>query len=173
MPEVFYNEQDIVCVGPQWVEQLKAAAAASPLRRARLRLHLDNADAVQEMIIALCRDVLFRPHRHEAKSESFHMIEGDLHVLVFDDEGRVTRNVHMGPPGSGRHYCYRLCRPAWHAIVPKSEFVVFHETTMGPFRQGAAAQFAPWAPAEGEALRQFLETSLRAGLERPARELVR
>lgn len=170
MAEVFYNDEDIVCVGAEWVEKLKSAAAASPLRRSRLRLHIDNSDAVQEMVIALCRDARFRPHRHQGKSESFHMIEGDLYVLVFDDTGRVIRTVHMGPPGSGRQYCYRLCRPTWHAIVPISELVVFHETTAGPFVQGDAAQFADWAPAGGSALGAFLDASLAAGVALEPRE---
>lgn len=164
MPEVFHNEDQIVCVGPEWIDRLKAAAAASPLRRSRLRLHLANADPVQEMIIALCRDVLLRPHRHSKKTESFHMIEGDLYVLVFDDDGQVRQTVHMGPPGTGRVLCYRLCVSAWHAIVPRSEFVVFHESTAGPFRPDETPEFAPWAPTGTEALRQFLESSLQAGL---------
>ncbi len=164
MPEVFHNDQDIICVGANWVEKLKAAAAASPLRRSRLRMHLSSEDPVQEMIIALCSDVLFRPHRHHDKSESFHIVEGNLYVLVFDETGNVIRTVHMGPPGSGRDYCYRLCKPAWHAIVPGSEFVVFHETTVGPFIQGDAAEFPDWAPTEGGPLRSFLDASLSAGL---------
>ncbi len=176
MPEVFDNDRDVVCVGERWIRDLKNAAAASPRRRARLRLHHENSDAVQEMIIALCRDLLFAPHRHARKTESFHLIEGELYVLVFEDDGSVRHAIHMGPPGSGRQYCYRLCEPAWHAILPKTDFVVFHETTAGPFQQDTASQFAPWAPKALAPLRAFLESSLEQGLrsdrrlteERPA-----
>ena len=159
MPEVYRNDQKIACVGEDWIRRLKDAAAASTLRRSRLCLHLSNDDAVQEMIIALCRDVLFRPHRHTNKSESFHIIEGELDVIVFDAHGNVERSIHMGPPGSGATYCYRLSTSAWHAILPRTEFVVFHETTAGPFVPGQPAQFAPWAPVEPAALRTFLEAN--------------
>ena len=167
MPEVFHNGEDIAQVGDDWIVRLKQAAAESPLRRSRLCLHRTNEDTVQEMILALCRDVLFRPHRHRNKSESFHIIEGDLVVLLFNDEGHVIRAIHMGPPGSGHVMCYRLCVPTWHAILPRSEFVVFHETTVGPFKSHDPAQFAPWAPVEPEALREFLETSLQKSMALP------
>ena len=85
MPEVFYNKEDIAQIGDDWIERLKQAAAESPLRRSRLCLHRSNDEPVQEMILALCRDVLFRPHRHLKKSESFHIIEGELYVMVFND----------------------------------------------------------------------------------------
>jgi glucose-6-phosphate isomerase len=165
MPEVFRNDQKIVCVGEEWIRQLKDAAAASPLRRARLCLHLSHGDAVQEMIIALCRNVLFRPHRHADKTESFHAIEGEYDVLVFDEQGRPERRVRMGPFGSRRIFCYRLCTSAWHAILPRSEFVVLHESTTGPFDPEEPVEFAPWAPAEPGALRRFLESSLESAPE--------
>lgn len=161
MPEVFTQEDDIVEVGPDWLERLKDAASASPLRRARLCLHHGSNDAVQEMILVLCNDVvLFRPHRHLQKTESFHLVEGELYVLVFDDSGNVLRTVHMGPPNSGRTFCYRLNVSHWHAILPRSRFVVFHETTAGPFRAGEAL-FAPWAPSDPPELGAFLERKLR------------
>lgn len=165
MSEVFRNDKDIAEIGDDWIARLKRAAAESPLRRSRLCLHRNNEDHVQEMVIALCKDVLFRPHRHMKKSESFHIIEGELYVLIFDDNGRIIRTIHMGPPGSGRMFCYRLSMSAWHAILPQSEYVIFHETTDGPFRPLEASQFAPWAPVEPEALRKFLESSLQSSLD--------
>lgn len=166
MPEVFHIDQDVAVVGEEWLARLKGAAASSPLRRARLCLHRSSDDLVQEMVIALCRDVLFRPHRHAAKSESFHIIEGELDVLIFDDEGRTVRAVPMGPPGSGRMFCYRLCVPAWHAVLPQTPQVIFHETTTGPFR-AQESEFAPWAPTEAVALRRFLWASRDKALNRP------
>jgi glucose-6-phosphate isomerase len=161
MPEVFHNYEDIAVVDQTWIDHLKRVASESPLRRARLCLHRGNDEPVQEMIIALCRDVLLRPHRHVRKSESFHVIDGEMYLLIFDDSGKILRAVHMGPPGSGRTFCYRLCVSAWHGVLPRSEHVVFHETTDGPFQPSNPSQFAPWAPTEPERLREFLEVSLR------------
>lgn len=164
MPEVFRNTDEIVTVGPQWLQRLKDAARDSPLRRSRLCLHRADQDTIQEMIIVLMNDVLFRPHRHLDKSESFHIIEGELYVLLFSEQGQPMRAIHMGPAASGRTFCYRLCTPAWHAILPISDIVVMHETTRGPFVAGEAA-LAPWAPAGGEKLRKFLIASLATARE--------
>lgn len=160
MPEVFTHTDPVIEIGPDWISRLKAAAEASPLRRARVCLHLRPEDAVQEMIIVLCEDVLFPPHRHQNKTESFHIIEGELDLVVFDDEGAPINTLKMGPPGSGKTFCYRLNSPLYHALLLRSSFVVFHETTTGPFTKGDA-QFAPWAPRDSAKLRSFLEHSLR------------
>lgn len=157
---VFRQTDDIVEIGPDWLPRLKAAANASPLRRARVCLHRAAEDAVQEMIIALCRDVLFRPHRHHGKTESFHLIEGELDLVIFDEAGTPLRTVRMGCAGSGRTFCYRLNAALYHALLPRTPHVVFHETTTGPFVEGDA-QFAPWAPADTSALRQFIEDAMR------------
>jgi hypothetical protein len=35
-------------------------------------------------------------------------------------------------------------------VIPRSDIVVFHETTNGPFQPGASSIFASWAPEEGD-----------------------
>lgn len=161
MPDVFKHTDAIIEIGPDWLARLKRAAQESPLRRARVCLHIDPEDAIQEMIIALCEDTLFRPHRHHDKTESFHIVEGELDLIVFDDGGRPLRIIQMGPIASGKTFCYRLNAPLYHALLPRTPFVIFHETTAGPFRNDA--EFAPWAPEQASALRAFLEDSIYAG----------
>lgn len=147
MPEVIFLGHNIVELGPAQLAGLKREAAHACLRRARLCLHLDHSDQIQEMVIAFCRDSYVRPHRHAGKSESFHVIEGELVVVIFDDAGQVTRRIEMGPIASGKTFLYRLSSNAWHSMVPRSDFVIVHETTGGPFTK-AEQQFAPWAPSE-------------------------
>lgn len=158
MNEVFYNKDDVASVGEDWIQFLKRRAQQSPMRRSRLCLHRSPADVVQEMIIVMCKDVLFRPHRHRAKTESFHMIEGLLDVVLFSDDGLPEQSIRMAPLGAGITFCYRLCVPQFHAVLPLSDFVIMHETTTGPWVQDGA-EFAPWAPVETNALRAFLEDS--------------
>ena len=117
-----FLESDVIVIGPQELNQVKQMAEQSPLRRARLCLHQDHNSLVQEMVIALSQDSYVRPHRHRDKSESFHVIEGRLAVLLFDDTGKLTRRVELGPPGSAQASLYRLsssgirlfrCRVVW------------------------------------------------------------
>jgi cupin fold WbuC family metalloprotein len=158
MKEVFRNNENLALVDENWITFLKERASNSLLRRSRLCLHRTHDDPVQQMIIVMCRDVLFRPHRHRAKHESYHMIEGLLDLIFFEDDGRPESAIRMGPLGSGAAFSHRLCVSRFHAVLPLSEFVVVHEITAGPWVEGDA-EFGPWAPTDMDALRSFLEKS--------------
>ena len=136
---------DIIEICPNQLTALKEAASASPLRRSRISLHQCHDDRVQEMVIAFCRDTYNRPHRHRYKSESFHVIEGRVLIVFFDEFGVPTRKVHLGAPGSGMPFLYRLSSDRWHTVIPLDEHVIIHETTTGPFAPGST-EFADWSP---------------------------
>ena len=173
MPEVVFAQSDVVAVGRDWLDRLKRDALAAPRRRARLCLHADHDDAVQEMVIAFCRGSWVRPHRHVGRCESLHVIEGELAVLLFDDAGGVERRIDLCGGGtsngaqSSRPFMYRLSTPAWHTVVPCSDFVVVHEVTQGPFIAGDDG-FAPWSPAAGPALEALIAAAMAEGTRGPA-----
>jgi len=101
------------------------------------------------MVIAFCRETYNRPHRHRNKTESFHVIEGNLLIVFFDDQGKVQRRIKMGPNRDGQTFLYRLSSSLWHTVVPLSEFVIIHETTTGPFIKDET-EFAAWGPEDGD-----------------------
>ncbi len=129
------------------LEILKKHALAEPLRRSRYCLHTDDQQMVHEMIIAQCCDTYNPPHRHSGKPKSFHMIEGRMKVILFDDDGNVTRSFIMAPPGQGEVAIFRLNRPCYFTVVPLDEVVIVHETVQGPF-DPVKKDNASWAPAQ-------------------------
>jgi glucose-6-phosphate isomerase len=158
MPPVYFAESDLQEVQAAWLELLKKEALTAPLKRARLCLHRAHRDKTQEMVIAFARGSLVAPHRYiNAKSESFHLIEGELLVLMFDDDGRISKRLEMAPAGTGKTFLYRLSAPTWRSVVPMSDFVVVHETISGPFERDEGG-YPNWAPpaADEEGLRSFL-----------------
>jgi cupin fold WbuC family metalloprotein len=148
---------DEVLVATGGVVQVRSADVAlvvqkgtsNARKRARLCAHPGPDDRLHEMLIVLDRGTYIRPHRHGAKSESFHVIEGELDVVLFHDDGGVRDVVRMGPYGSGRAFFYRLMEPCYHAVLINSPYALFHETTNGPFDR-ADVDFAPWSPPEGD-----------------------
>ena len=158
MNNVIVADSDIYVVEPETLQTLREMAAASPLKRSRICLHRTSDDRIQEMVIMFARDSYVRVHRHRNKSESFHVLEGLLQVVFFDDQGQETRRVRLGPPGSERSCLYRLACDAWHTVLVESDWVVIHETTNGPFIPGEA-EFAEWAPdgQDATAANAFLE----------------
>jgi cupin fold WbuC family metalloprotein len=157
---VFYNTHDSVEVGPDWYEKLKRHAYESESKRARLCLHHGPGEMVHEMIIVFHRAAISRPHRHRGKTESYHMIFGELDILLFDESGRPTRLVPMGDFASGKTQVYRMNSPIWHSVIIRSEYAAVHEVTNGPFR-AEESEFACWAPENPSSLRAFLDRSVK------------
>ena len=148
-PEVFLAEGPISEIGQGELDTLRAAVKASTKRRARINTHPDGDDALHEMIIAIDPTSYIRPHKHPGKSEAFHIIEGEVDIVVFTDTGEIDRIVPLGPPGSGRSFYYRMSSAFFHTLIIRSDVLIVHEITNGPFRPSATV-FADFAPDDRE-----------------------
>lgn len=146
-PGLLYSREPIFSITRKPMSDLRRLAAESPLGRARICAHHSPADVVQEMLIVVMRESYIRPHKHLAKSESFHMIEGEMDVLIFSDDGLLENVIAMSAYKDSANFYYRLCIPKFHTLVLKSEWALFHETTSGPFNPEDSVG-APWAPSE-------------------------
>jgi cupin fold WbuC family metalloprotein len=151
-PDLFVAEGPVAAVGASELDALKAAVKASPKGRARINAHPDSEDALHEMIIAIDPASYIRPHKHPGKSEAFHIIEGEVDIVVFKDDGEIDRVVQLGAPGSGRSFYYRMSKPFFHTLVIRSEILIVHEITNGPFRPEATI-FAEFAPEQSDILK--------------------
>jgi len=147
--EVLYADGPIVKLGESEIDFLKQRAAANRRKRIRLCAHRDVQDPLHEMIIVLRNDSYIRPHRHVEKAESFHIVEGQVDVVIFDRAGKITEVVQMGDYRSGHKFFYRLSVPDFHTLLIRSDYVVFHETTNGPF-DSARSIYAEWAPDDAD-----------------------
>jgi cupin fold WbuC family metalloprotein len=147
--EVFLATGGIVQVRAEDVALVKQKGTTNARKRARLCAHPGPDDKLHEMLIVLDRGTYIRPHRHGGKAESFHIIEGELDVVIFRDDGAIREVVRMGPYSSGKAFYYRIMEPCYHSVLIHTPYALFHETTNGPFNRGDT-EFAPWSPAEGE-----------------------
>jgi cupin fold WbuC family metalloprotein len=133
-------------------------------------VHESAADPVQRFFVVATRDSYFRPHRHLTKIETALVLRGRLDVVTFDDAGTVLQRYAMGEgaPSGG----YETPRAAWHTLIVQSPTAAFYEVKEGPYDPATAVEFAPWAPAEGEAnARAYLDWARTAppGARRDAR----
>jgi cupin fold WbuC family metalloprotein len=147
--EVFVAEDAIVKLGPSEIAFVKQQAAANQRQRARICAHKTNDDALHEMVIGISAKSYIHPHRHLDKSESFHIVEGVVDVVVFDDAGAVIDIIELGDMTTGRLFFYRLDQSAFHTLLLKTEFLVVHEVTNGPFARDKTV-LASWAPPEDQ-----------------------
>lgn len=147
--EVYQSEGPVVAIGAGDVATLQSAVASSPRGRVRINVHPGVADALHEMFIAIKADSYIHPHKHLGKSESFHLVHGAVDVVIFDDEGEIRQIVALAASG-GKPFYYRLSAPLFHTLLVRSDLLIMHETTNGPFRANETV-LASFAPAEGDA----------------------
>lgn len=132
-----------VVVDEALIDRTIERARQAPQRRARVLLHPGQEDSLHEMVIALPRESCDVPHINFKSGKSFHVVRGEMAVMIFADDGSEVTPCRLGEGMSARGRMVRLNRPYWHTIIPLSDYVVFIETIIGPF---AGNRFAEWAP---------------------------
>lgn len=128
--------------------ELIAKADASPRRRSNYNLHPVSEDPIQRLFVAAKRDSYFRAHRHPGKWEFSIVVRGEFAVFTFDENGVITQRIHLGPNATVK--AFELPPNIFHTWVPLTDDGIFFEVKQGPYDPQTAAQFAPWAPAEGD-----------------------
>lgn len=141
------------------VRDLAAQAAASPRRRKNLNLHGTLDDPIQRFLNDFEPGTYVRPHRHADKWELFVLVQGAAAVLTFDDTGRVLERVELDAGDGAR--VVEIPEGAWHTVVSAAPGTVLFEVKRGPYDPAAPAEYAPWAPAEGDRRAQAFERRLR------------
>ena len=166
LDSVFCN-CDLAEVKLSEIANLKRMAEASPTGRFRLCLHQTTNAAVQEMIIACPKGTYFRPHRHPAgKSESCHIIDGEMTIVVLDDDGQIEHRASLSSRNPHKSIVFRLNAMKWHIPVMESDFVVYHEVYTGPYDRDQDVQHAAFSPEEtdAEAVRDYLFWLTKSGV---------
>ena len=148
-PEVFYSDGQFRAVGDLTSAFLKSKAAVSSRRRCRICFHADPSAHQQEMLIAMHWTSYVRPHRHLSRLETLAIFEGRCDALLFDADGRMTERITMSPAQDGGRFFYRMPAGTFHTLSFASEWLVFLETTTGPF-DPTDTEGAVWAPPESE-----------------------
>ena len=145
--EVLYTKEDITVISSHDIDSLIAMGRVTKRKRIRICAHPSSDNAVHDMLIVHFQDTYVQPHKHLNKDETFHIIKGELKIVIFNDNGTVNKIINMGEYGSGRTFFYRMSKSYFHTVIPKSDVIVFHETTKGPFNLNETV-FPDWAPDE-------------------------
>lgn len=141
------------------LDELAAAAAASPRARTHYNLHASPADLVQRYLVVANRQSYFRPHRHATRAELALIVRGQLDLIVFDDARRIAARYAFG----AGNIAYENGPGIWHTVVVNADATAFLEVKQGPYDPATSSEFAAWAPAEGEpGAARFLEWARHA-----------
>ena len=155
--EVLYPQDEVVLIDTVDLEEMKRLAMINPRQRIRLCTHRSPTDHLHEMFIIHSKECYVRPHKHIGKAESMAILEGEVDVVLFHDDGSIKEVVKMGDIASGKKFYYRISDPVIHMLLIRSEFLVFHEATEGPFLREKTV-FPKWAPEENTPeLKDFID----------------
>lgn len=155
-PEVVYTDQPFALLGADAVDFLKDQARKTPRRRCRICCHPSPDAALHDMLIVHGMEAYVRPHKHEGKAESLHVVEGRATLVTFDDSGLITRAAALAPAADGGAFMYRMPDGMFHTLLIETEWFVFHEATVGPFDRSRTIE-AEWSPVDGEASIAYMD----------------
>lgn len=147
--EVLYTKDQITILEGEDIKKIKELSSKNPRKRIRLCGHLSQENLLHEMIIIHQKDAYIRPHKHIGKSESIHIIEGEVDLIIYNETGDIQQVIKMGEYSSGKQFYCRMATSVYHTLIIRTDFLVFHETTNGPLNP-VQTIFADWSPLESD-----------------------
>lgn len=135
---------------------LKSEVYKTARKRIRLCTHTHDEAKLHEMFVVYTDATYVRPNLHLGKDESLHILEGEADFVFFDDKGKVIEVVRLGDQSSNKNFFVRVPQGIFHTIIMRSQHLVIHEATPGPFNRQDTV-WAPWAPLDSDlaAVAQF------------------
>ena len=145
--EVLYISEGISLITQFDLQELKRLALINPRHRVRLCTHRSPDDRLHEMFIVHAKDCYVRPHKHIQKTESMSILEGEVDVILFNEDGEICQVNQLGAPETGKIFYQKLPEETFHMLIIRTELLVFHEITLGPFLKENTI-FPEWAPID-------------------------
>ena len=156
----------ITLIDDRLLDELCAAAAASPRRRKNRNFHPYDDHPGHRLLNALQADSYIPPHRHldPNKDETYVVLRGQLGLIIFDDAGTPVKTARLGAGSAA--IGVDIPHGTWHTAVALEADTVFLEAKAGPYLPLTDAERAPWAPAENSAAAASYLESLKARVGR-------
>ncbi len=140
-PNVFAAQEPVVWFGGRESVLLESRASCEDADRLRVCAHRSTDDRLQEMMLRFGEKCHVRPSRH-AEDETLYVLQGNGTYCFFDDAGCMTKQVPLGPLGSGKSCFCRVPAGRWHTLLLDGPMLVL-EAAPGPFKK-ENTEYAPW-----------------------------
>jgi len=139
------NQKDLFIIDKSWINRIKILAKKNHSGKYRTCIHKSAKDLLHEMLIVHASEAYVRPHKHRTNSESLQFIEGEGTAIIFNPDGSIYKSFKVGEPDSDKTFYYKMEKDMFHMLLIESKFLVFKETTKGPFIRNNTI-FPKWAP---------------------------
>ena len=143
--EVEFNQVDLLTIDSVWLDRIKHLAKENESNKFRTCIHFSDEDHVHEMLVAHTSKTYVRPHKHRINGESLQIVEGEATSIVFNDDGTIKQAFKVGDSSSNHIFYYSMKKAVFHMLYIHSDYLIFKETTKGPFIRNDTI-FPNWAP---------------------------
>jgi cupin fold WbuC family metalloprotein len=137
----FFCQVSPVLIDENIISELKEVSRLNNNTTVRVCIHTSPDAEQHDMIILIKKSTYCPPHKHIHCGETYHMIEGEMGVFSFDDNGNVYDSAFLK-----KSNLYRVAKGGYHAVLPISDYVIFHESRKGPFLGDKDSAFPDWSP---------------------------
>lgn len=105
----------------------------------RICLHQKSSDNHHDMIILQQKKNWYKPHKHLRKGETYHMIEGSMTCVLFNNKGKISKAIHLK-----KNQIFRVPKNTFHTMIPRSTYTIYHESKSGPFLKSGDSIIPKW-----------------------------
>ena len=150
------TSKDVIVKSKTAFSHLKEEAGSNIKKRTLQMLHASHSAELHSMINVFKKGSYAAPHMHWIekqndeiikKGESFVALEGTGKILLFNDEGIITRIISLDAEEQTMVW---IPAGIWHTVVCTSPFFIVFENKTGPWKEGEDKLFHPAFPAEGD-----------------------
>jgi len=106
----------------------------------RICLHKNSSSIHHDMIILQKKKNFYKPHKHLKKGETYHIITGSMICLLFNNKGKIVKKCLIK-----KNNIFRTPINTFHTMIPTSNYVIYHESKLGPFLKKGDSIFPKWA----------------------------
>lgn len=140
----------MIKIDDQFIDRTSQKARTSPRLRMNYNFH-NLKDPINRLLNAMEPGTYIQPHKHEDpdRFEVFLCLRGRFLIMIFDDEGNLTDHNILDPEKG--QYGVEIPAKVYHSLASLEPGSVAYEIKEGPYFPATAKNFAPWAPAEGDA----------------------
>lgn len=132
------------------LDSIAQQASSNPRLRQNYNFH-DLSETVQRFINVLQPGTYVRPHRHQRVPgvngfEFFLVLQGELGMLVLDEQGQVTYTERIGAQNAVRGI--ELAEGTYHTLVALAPNTAILELKEGPYDRQTDKEFLTAFPEE-------------------------
>lgn len=129
------------------IDELKRIAIAES-GQARYSLHESPASTLHSMVILQPFGTYAQPRKHLTKAKLFHIVDGEMVVAIFEEDGSVRAVHHLA---ADKVLVVHVEPDCYHTNMALTPQAVYHEVITGPFERDSTDRvFAAFAPPEAE-----------------------